>query len=259
MHQAEQTTAPKNSGRWFLRVAVSILAALALTTTGLATGATPSDAAPKIPWQAKAHPVLKKGDKGKAVRYLRKQFDMRGNVYGKALKRKIIRFERNHNMRNDKGKVTPKTWRKLGVPYSKKAAKKAAAKARAARAKAARTPGTPAFAAAVMREAAKHRGKPYALGGNGPGVFDCSGFTRYVYAKRGKHLPRTAAQQRAATKHIPKSKARRGDLVFVHSGSGVSHVAIYAGGNKWWEARRYGVPLGKYTMWTGSVSYGRAR
>jgi cell wall-associated NlpC family hydrolase len=240
------------------------------STTPTATTTRPASS---YPWQAKAHPVLVKGDRGPAVRVVRRHFDMRGSIYGKNLKRKVVRMERRAGMRNDKGRITPRTWRLMDVPYRERAAKRmerveARAKARAearararakARARAARTPGTAAFGSRVMREAAKHRGKPYVLGGNGPGVFDCSGFTRYVYARMGKSLPRTAAQQRGATRRITRSQLRVGDLVFVHRGGYVGHVAIYAGRGTWWEARKPGVPLGKYRAWSGSVSYGRAR
>jgi cell wall-associated NlpC family hydrolase len=53
---------------------------------------------------------------------------------------------------------------------------------------------------------------------------------------------------RSATRGSPLAAAT-GDLVFVYNGGGgrVGHVAIYAGGGKWWEASnpRTGVGLHK--------------
>jgi cell wall-associated NlpC family hydrolase len=72
-----------------------------------------------------------------------------------------------------------------------------------------------------------------------------------------RELPRTAAAIRAATKRISSSEVRPGDLVFVHSGSRVSHVAIYAGSGTWWEASNPRTGVGKHRAWTSSVSYGR--
>lgn len=241
------------------RLAATATAAALVATMGTALVAAPAAAAPAYPVAAKAHPVIKVGQKDPAVKYLKREFGFKAKKprYGKAIARKVARFEASQGMRRDRGKVTPATWRALGVPYSAKAAKaREAAKKRAA-AKAAASRGASGRAAGVLAEAARHAGKPYAYGGNGPGAFDCSGFTRYVFARNGVNLPRTAAQQRGATKWISRSQARPGDLVFVHSGSYVSHVAIYAGGNMWWEASRPGRPLGKNPAWTSSVSFGR--
>ena len=95
--------------------------------------------------------------------------------------------------------------------------------------------------AAIIHEAEKHVGKPYVLGGNGPDVFDCSGYTKYVF----KHsinftLERTAESQRLQLiregKEIDKndkSKWNPGDLVFFGNHGEAEHVAIYYGDNKY--------------------------
>jgi cell wall-associated NlpC family hydrolase len=70
-------------------------------------------------------------------------------------------------------------------------------------------------------------GKPYTIGGNGPGSFDCSGLTRYAYAVAGVALPRTAAEQFAAVAHVPLAEAEPGDLLFFYPG--ITHVGIYLG------------------------------
>lgn len=236
-------------------IAVLIAVSLGL---GLSLVTAPAHAAPSdrltMKQAVQSHPTLKLGQRDKAVKYLKRQLGMNGRhaTFNKPLKRKIQRFERRQGLPFDRGVVTPATWRALGVPYSK-----TAAQARTRAAQASKPARSTSRHQAILSEAARHAGKPYAYGGNGPYAFDCSGFTRYVHAKVGISLPRTAAQQRGATRWISRAEVRPGDLVFVHSGSYVSHVAIYAGGNMWWEASRPGKPLGKNPAWTSSVSYGR--
>ena len=100
------------------------------------------------------------------------------------------------------------------------------------------TPAGPTSAAVSMAAsrrtqavhvAASLTGHPYHNGASGPRAFDCSGYTRYVLAHVGKHLPRTSRQQYAASRKIARGAARPGDLVFFKSGRRVTHVALYAG------------------------------
>lgn len=256
-HTLDSASARPRRARRALRRSVSLMSVVALTLGMTTLVATPAaQAAPPngltMKQAVQSHPTLKVGQRDKAVKYLKRQFDMKrtGPRYTKALKRKVVRFERQQGMRFDRGKVTRATWRALGVPYSKAAV---IARKRATD----QVSRSTSRASAVLREAARHAGKPYAYGGNGPHAFDCSGYTRYVFNKVGVSLPRTAAQQRGATRWISRSQVRPGDLVFVHSGSYVSHVAIYAGNNMWWESSRPGKPVGKNRAWTSSVSYGR--
>ncbi|WP_146552447.1 C40 family peptidase [Rummeliibacillus sp. SL167] len=80
----------------------------------------------------------------------------------------------------------------------------------------------------IVSTGKKYLGVPYVYGGTTPSGFDCSGFTRYVYAKNGISLPRTSRAQRAAVKYT--KNPRPGDLVFFNVGGGaITHVAIYAG------------------------------
>src|SRR5512141_847905 len=92
----------------------------------------------------------------------------------------------------------------------------------------------------VLHIAASKKGTPYRYGATGPRAFDCSGYTRWVYAKVGRHLPRTSSEQSNATRHVSRSDRRVGDLVFFKSGGHVYHVAIYAGHNTVWHAPRTG-------------------
>ena len=116
---------------------------------------------------------------------------------------------------------------------------------------------TSALGDAVVSTAAALAGTPYLRGGTSPAGFDCSGFVGYVYRLHGKALPRSAAQIRASVASIESGEAGAGDLVFVHRGGRVSHVAILAADGRWWEATRPGKPLNLNPPWTSSVSFGR--
>ena len=78
-------------------------------------------------------------------------------------------------------------------------------------------------------------GVPYRRGGNSAeSGFDCSGFVKAIYEQTiGLVLPRSAAQQAAATQTIDKSELRPGDLVFFNTmRRAFSHVGIYVGNGK---------------------------
>ena len=79
---------------------------------------------------------------------------------------------------------------------------------------------------AVLEIAARYVGVPYRWGGTTPAGFDCSGFTQYVFAQLGIHLPRTSESQQSAGTVVARADARPGDLIWTPD-----HVAIYAGGN----------------------------
>ncbi|MBO9651675.1 MAG: C40 family peptidase [Variovorax sp.] len=84
----------------------------------------------------------------------------------------------------------------------------------------------------LVAEAVKLLDVPYRWGGTSAETgFDCSGFVRAVYDKAlGPVLPRTAAQQAAATKKIARSELEPGDLVFFNTRRHrFSHVGIYMG------------------------------
>ena len=78
-------------------------------------------------------------------------------------------------------------------------------------------------------------GVPYVLGGNGPKVFDCSGYTKYVYAHFGISIPRTAYTQgywNQGTKITSISDLQVGDLVFFNTMNDsdlCDHAGIYLG------------------------------
>ena len=86
----------------------------------------------------------------------------------------------------------------------------------------------------IVGTARSRLGCAYRMGASGPTVFDCSGFTSWVYSKNGKSLPRTAAGQYSGTSRVSKSGLTAGDLVFFAGTykSGISHVGIYIGGGQ---------------------------
>jgi len=70
-------------------------------------------------------------------------------------------------------------------------------------------------------------GAPYRFGGATPEGFDCSGLVWYVYQSVGIAMPRTAAEQRAATRPVAMDQLQPGDLVFFQTPA--DHVGIYVG------------------------------
>lgn len=86
----------------------------------------------------------------------------------------------------------------------------------------------------IVAYAKQFLGTPYVYGGNGPNCFDCSGFTKYVYAHFGVTLNRTATDQLANGTAVSKSQLQPGDLVFFRANTTkpVSHVGIYIGGGQ---------------------------
>ncbi|MCI6610442.1 MAG: C40 family peptidase [Ezakiella sp.] len=87
--------------------------------------------------------------------------------------------------------------------------------------------------ASLLDFAKAQMGKPYVFGASGPGAFDCSGFTTYVFKQFGISLPRTSASQSQFGTPVDKANLLPGDLVFFNTmGAGVSHVGIYVGDGK---------------------------
>lgn len=117
------------------------------------------------------------------------------------------------------------------------------------------TLGVAIFGSKVLRAAAKENGHPYVYGAAGPEVFDCSGFTRFVYAQMGIALPHSSYAQYAMTEHIPLSAARPGDLVFMR---GLGHVGIYAGHGTMWDAPSTGDHVRHRAIY-GAYTVGRVK
>ncbi|MEU4419123.1 NlpC/P60 family protein [Actinoplanes sp. NPDC024001] len=77
---------------------------------------------------------------------------------------------------------------------------------------------------AVIAFARSQVGKRYVRGGEGPGGFDCSGFTKRAYARAGLRLPHSSGAQARRARTVSRAQARPGDLVV-----GPGHVGIYMG------------------------------
>jgi len=119
------------------------------------------------------------------------------------------------------------------------------------------TGGQVARGSSVLSIAARYVGTPYVYGGTTPRGFDCSGYTRYVYAQLGISLPRTANAQMLATRRVSRSEARPGDLVFFVSGGRAYHVGIVAGDGMMYDSGRTGKSFSKRAIWSSSVVFGR--
>lgn len=100
----------------------------------------------------------------------------------------------------------------------------------------------------AIRRGGSQMGVPYSWGGGtltgpGPGVdgdegkigYDCSGFTRYMFAGVGVQIPKYSGDQYKTGRQVPVSQAKRGDLIFWGPG-GSQHVAMYLGGGRMLEA-----------------------
>ena len=88
-----------------------------------------------------------------------------------------------------------------------------------------------AFADSIIAYASEYMNVPYRHGGNGPKVFDCSGFTKFVFKRFGYDLKRSVVGQlNDGWKRIDDtSELRRGDLVFFGGRKNpkkMGHVAI---------------------------------
>ena len=73
--------------------------------------------------------------------------------------------------------------------------------------------------------ARQYIGCQYQSGACGPNVFDCSGFTKYVFSQFGYTLNRTSSDQLYNGLPVKEKNARKGDLIFF-KGSDVNSISI---------------------------------
>jgi len=121
---------------------------------------------------------------------------------------------------------------------------------------------TNAVASTVVSESMNYLGVPYVFGGTTPNGFDCSGYVRYVFAKAGIYLPRTADAQYECGYAVSTAELQPGDLVFFSTYEpGASHVGIYLGdGNFINASSSRGVSVASlYSSYWGSCYIGARR
>ena len=99
----------------------------------------------------------------------------------------------------------------------------------------------------VEQRARGQIGTPYSYGGASNSGFDCSGFTRWVFAQHGATLPHSSSAQfdmgprDGFTRVYKRANLKEGDLVFHKTTSArVGHAGIYVGGGKFVSATSAG-------------------
>lgn len=94
----------------------------------------------------------------------------------------------------------------------------------------------------LVKTTRRFLGVPYRWGGTTENGFDCSGLTMVSYRLNGLNLPRVSRSQFKKGRYVPKSKLRKGDLVFFATAGGkrVTHVGMYIGDDNFIHAPRTG-------------------
>jgi cell wall-associated NlpC family hydrolase len=113
--------------------------------------------------------------------------------------------------------------------------------------------------ARVVRFARHLLGVRYAYGGTSPrSGFDCSGFTRFVYAHFGISLPHYSGGQFDRGRRVSRVGLRPGDLLFF---DGLGHVGLYIGGGNFIHAPHTGdvVKISSMSGWYSSTFMGGRR
>ncbi|MCA1710506.1 MAG: NlpC/P60 family protein [Actinobacteria bacterium] len=110
----------------------------------------------------------------------------------------------------------------------------------------------------VLQIARQQLGDTYQWGAEGPDLWDCSGFTSYLWREVGgvEDIPRVSRDQQAWAVPIPREQLRPGDLVFF--GNPVTHVSLYAGMGQLVDASSSAGKVLERPLWfSGVVRYGR--
>ncbi len=102
----------------------------------------------------------------------------------------------------------------------------------------------------IVATARSGKGTPYVYGGTSTSGWDCSGFTRWVYAQNGISLGRTDSAQAARGRVVSQSEARPGDLI-----RKPGHIGIYIGNGKMIDAGNPRVGTVERDIYSGSWTY----
>ncbi|MBP2634994.1 MAG: spore cortex-lytic enzyme [Firmicutes bacterium] len=159
------------------------------------------------------------GDRGEDVAAIQAQLNNLGfnagaadGVFGNATADAVKSFQKSRGLESD-GVIGTETYRALmgrDIPASRDS--------------------STASVRRIVQTALRYTGVPYVFGGTSPGGFDCSGYTRYVFAQSGIYLPRMADEQFEVGRHVSYGNLQPGDLVFFSTyTSGASHSGIYIG------------------------------
>lgn len=93
----------------------------------------------------------------------------------------------------------------------------------------------------IIAYATNFIGTKYVWGGTTPDPgFDCSGFTRYVYAHFGIKLGRSTRDQIKDGVAVSRDQLQPGDLVFFGTGGVPHHMGLYVGNNTYIHSPRTG-------------------
>lgn len=237
-HRSPATSSPAGKRAGATLVAV---AAVGLGTTTV--GAQAATAAPSAQSASTFSGLVKQGSRGTVVKQVQRKVGVSADgVFGPRTATAVKRWQARHGLTAD-GVVGSRTGTKMGLTGSSRTSSTASRT----------STRTTVSSSGLLNTAASHSGTPYRYGGTSPSGWDCSGFTKYVFARHGKNLPRTAEQQRQATTRV--SSPRAGDLVFI--GAPAWHVGIYAGGGQMYDAGNSRVDTSKRAIWTNAVTYGR--
>ena len=117
----------------------------------------------------------------------------------------------------------------------------------------------------IVDYAMQYYGYSYASGGNGPGGFDCSGFTQFVIINTlGWDIGHDVAGQINSGYWVDWGNWQAGDLVFFAGTyrAGISHVGIYIGDGQFIHAENEGTGVTISSVWSDYYSghyYGALR
>lgn len=162
--------------------------------------------------------AFRSGDQGDEVAQIQKALAGLGyevsidGDFGPATKEAVIAFQKSKGLEVD-GMVGATTYRALVGRDMPEVSR-----------------GSATLVRRIAQTSVQYMGVPYVFGGTTPGGFDCSGYTRYVFANAGISLPRMADEQYWVGTAVSYANLQVGDLVFFTTyTSGVSHVGIYMG------------------------------